>query len=60
MSKVKYKDKILKALRHHSTKPPKLYIIILYCWINHASIMAYNCNCFCLFIVKTDKRILLL
>ena len=39
---------------HPSTWLPELYIIILYCQVNHVPIMA------CMLIVKTDKRILLL
>jgi len=43
---------------------PKLYEIILYCLVNHVSIMACDCNYLLFFvwllIVKTDKHLLLL
>ena len=48
---------------HHSISLPKLYVIILYCQINHVSIMACNCNYLLFFvlvwllIVKTDKHL---
>ena len=51
---------------HHITLPdaPKLYIIILYFYVSHVPIMAYNYNYLLFFvwllIVKTDKHLLLL
>ena len=50
---------------YHITLPdPKLYVIILCCYVNHVPIMTCNCNYLLLFvwllIVKTDKHLLLL
>ena len=48
----------------HSAWHPKLYAIILYCYVNHVPVMACNSNYLLLFvwllIVKIDKHLLLL
>ena len=51
-------------LPYHFAGSPRLYTVILYCQVNHISIMVCNCNYVLLFvwllIVETDKNLLLL
>ena len=52
-------------LLHHSAWPPRSYVIILYCYVDHVPIMACKCNDLYLFFVwlltvKTDKHLSLL
>ena len=42
-------------LLHHSAWPPRSYVIILYCYVNHVPIMACNCNdLYLFFCLATD------